>query len=50
MFAFNGDVYMGLDAYSFDSDDIKFAQNHFRILSGLYGLLKPLDYDAAIQA
>lgn len=41
--AFNGDVYAGLDAYSFTSDDFVFAQNHLRILSGLYGLLRPLD-------
>lgn len=41
--AFNGDVYTGLDAESFKADDFKFAQKHLRILSGLYGLLKPLD-------
>lgn len=41
--AFNGDVYTGLDANSFSDDDFAFAQKHFRILSGLYGLLKPLD-------
>ena len=41
--AFNGDVYSGLDANSFSDEDFKFAQQHFRILSGLYGLLKPLD-------
>ena len=41
--AFNGDVYSGLDANSFNDDDFDFAQQHFRILSGLYGLLKPLD-------
>lgn len=41
--AFKGDVYVGLDAYSFDSEDFAFAQQHLRILSGLYGLLKPLD-------
>lgn len=41
--AFNGDVYSGLDAYSFSNEDFTFAQQHFRILSGLYGLLKPLD-------
>ncbi|MDH5392404.1 MAG: peroxide stress protein YaaA [Gammaproteobacteria bacterium] len=43
MFAFKGDVYTGLDADSFSSADIKFAQKHFRMLSGLYGLLRPLD-------
>jgi cytoplasmic iron level regulating protein YaaA (DUF328/UPF0246 family) len=41
--AFNGDVYSGLDANSFSDSDFDFAQQHFRILSGLYGLLKPLD-------
>lgn len=41
--AFNGDVYTGLDAASFTDADFDFAQNHMRILSGLYGLLKPLD-------
>ena len=41
--AFKGDVYTGLDAMSFKSDDFKFAQNHLRVLSGLYGLLRPLD-------
>jgi len=41
--AFNGDVYSGLDANSFSDDDFNFAQQHFRILSGLYGVLKPLD-------
>jgi len=41
--AFKGDVYTGLGAESFDSKDFKFAQDHLRILSGLYGLLRPLD-------
>lgn len=43
LFAFNGDVYTGLDAKSLTEDDIQFAQTHLRILSGLYGLLRPLD-------
>ncbi|MDT0583207.1 peroxide stress protein YaaA [Brumicola blandensis] len=43
VFAFNGDVYGGLDAASLSEADIDFAQKHLRILSGLYGLLKPLD-------
>lgn len=43
LFAFNGDVYQGLDAASLRSDDIAFAQQHLRILSGLYGVLRPLD-------
>lgn len=43
LLAFNGDVYTGLEASSFSDDDFDFAQKHLRILSGLYGLLKPLD-------
>lgn len=43
MYAFNGDVYAGLDAYSLDDKAVNYAQQHLRILSGLYGLLKPLD-------
>ena len=43
MYAFNGDVYTGLNAADFVGDEIDFAQQHIRILSGLYGLLKPLD-------
>lgn len=43
IFAFKGDVYTGLDAYSLSEDELKFAQNHLRSLSGLYGLLRPLD-------
>jgi len=41
--AFKGDVYQGLDAGSFSAKDLDYAQQHLRILSGLYGLLKPLD-------
>jgi cytoplasmic iron level regulating protein YaaA (DUF328/UPF0246 family) len=43
MFAFTGDVYQGLDALSFSKKDIEFAQKHVRMLSGFYGLLRPLD-------
>jgi len=43
LFAFRGDVYIGLDADSMNSDNIQFAQRHLRVLSGLYGLLRPLD-------
>ncbi|GAA0552155.1 MULTISPECIES: peroxide stress protein YaaA [Rheinheimera] len=43
LFAFNGDVYQGLDAGSLTDDDIAYAQQHLRILSGLYGVLRPLD-------
>ncbi|MCR8922036.1 peroxide stress protein YaaA [Dasania sp. GY-MA-18] len=41
--AFKGDVYTGLNAESFNSKSFNFAQKHLRILSGLYGLLRPLD-------
>ena len=41
--AFRGDVYVGLDADTLDDADLAFAQDHLRILSGLYGVLKPLD-------
>ncbi len=41
--AFKGDVYDGLDAQSMSEQDFTYAQNHLRMLSGLYGLLKPLD-------
>jgi len=41
--AFNGDVYEGLDAKSLGEDDLAWAQDHLRILSGLYGVLRPLD-------
>jgi len=43
VFAFNGDVYQGLDAQTFNTEKLDFAQSHLRILSGLYGLLRPLD-------
>jgi len=42
--AFNGDVYEGLDARSLDADDLAWAQEHLCILSGLYGVLRPLDW------
>ena len=41
--AFNGDVYLGLDARSLDITAMKWAQDRIRILSGLYGVLRPLD-------
>ncbi len=41
--AFKGDVYVGLDAGGFSDNDLKFAQKHIGILSGLYGFLRPLD-------
>ena len=43
IYAFNGDVYKGIDAYSISEDKIKLMQDTVRIISGLYGLLKPLD-------
>jgi len=41
--AFDGDVYWGLEAKSFSDDDLDYAQKHLRILSGLYGVLRPMD-------
>lgn len=41
--AFAGDTYQGLEAASLDADEMAFAQDHLRILSGLYGVLRPLD-------
>ena len=41
--AFNGDVYGGLDAATLSEDELDWAQQHLRILSGLYGVLRPLD-------
>jgi len=43
MYAFNGDVYRGLDAYTIEENLLENTQNTIRILSGLYGILKPLD-------
>jgi cytoplasmic iron level regulating protein YaaA (DUF328/UPF0246 family) len=43
LLAFDGDVYAGIAKDQFNHSDFSFAQNHLRILSGLYGLLKPLD-------
>ena len=43
LLAFKGDVYTGFDCEQWEPDDFNFAQKHLRILSGLYGLLRPLD-------
>jgi len=43
VFAFKGDVYTGLEIDSFSEDDLAYLQDHLRILSGLYGVLRPLD-------
>ena len=43
VFAFNGDVYQGLQASSLKQKELDYAQQHLRILSGLYGVLRPLD-------
>lgn len=43
VFAFRGDTYIGLDADTMKAKDIDWAEDHFRMLSGLYGLLKPRD-------
>lgn len=43
VYAFQGDVYQGLEAEALSDEDISYAQDRLRILSGLYGILKPLD-------
>lgn len=43
LFAFKGDVYRGMDVDQYSAQDLDFAQGHLRILSGLYGCLRPLD-------
>ena len=43
LFAFKGDVYSGIDSASFSKADLAYAQDHLRILSGLYGALRPMD-------
>lgn len=43
LLAFKGDVYVGMNAQTFKESDFEFAQDHLRILSGLYGSLRPLD-------
>lgn len=43
LMAFNGEVYRGLNAKEMSEEDLDFAQDHLRILSGLYGVLRPLD-------
>jgi cytoplasmic iron level regulating protein YaaA (DUF328/UPF0246 family) len=43
LYAFNGDVYTGLDALTLKPEAVEYAQSHLRILSGLYGVLRPLD-------
>ncbi|MDQ6953312.1 MAG: peroxide stress protein YaaA [Mariprofundaceae bacterium] len=49
LWAFQGDVYQSLDAASFSTEDVQFSQCHLRILSGLYGLLRPLDWMQAYR-
>jgi cytoplasmic iron level regulating protein YaaA (DUF328/UPF0246 family) len=43
LFAFKGDVYSAIEVENYSTDELKFAQQHLRILSGLYGYLRPLD-------
>ena len=43
IYAFRGDVYQGLDSHTLNKKDVSFAQSHLIILSGLYGVLRPLD-------
>lgn len=47
--AFKGDVYTGLNVDDWGENDFAFAQDHMRILSGLYGVLRPLDYISAYR-
>jgi cytoplasmic iron level regulating protein YaaA (DUF328/UPF0246 family) len=47
--AFKGEVYTGINVRDWNKDDFNFAQNHLRIISGLYGLLRPLDYIRAYR-
>jgi len=49
LFAFRGEVYTGIDADTMTDKDIGFAQQHLRILSGLYGILRPLDFIQAYR-
>ena len=49
IFTFDGDVYTGLDVYTLPSEKLEVLQNKLRILSGLYGLLKPLDFMQAYR-
>ena len=50
LLVFKGDVYQGLQAEDFNKQDMTFAQKHLRILSGLYGALKPLDVTISFKA
>lgn len=43
LFAFNGTVYLGLEPETLNQEEVSYSQDHLRILSGLYGLLRPLD-------
>ena len=43
LLAFKGDIYSGIETANYDTKDFDFAQKHVRILSGLYGILRPLD-------
>lgn len=43
LFSFSGDVYKAMNPFDYSEEQVEFAQNHLRILSGLYGVLKPLD-------
>ena len=43
LFAFKGDVYSGIESSTFSNADLAYAQDHLRILSGLYGALRPMD-------
>ena len=43
LLVFKGEVFVGINAENFSEDDLKYSQNHLRILSGLYGVLRPMD-------
>jgi cytoplasmic iron level regulating protein YaaA (DUF328/UPF0246 family) len=49
IYAFQGDVYVGVDALSLDARTVKYADKHLRMLSGLYGVLRPLDWMQAYR-
>lgn len=49
LYAFKGDVYVGLDALSLDARTVTYADKHLRMLSGLYGVLRPLDWMQAYR-
>ena len=49
IYSFKGDTYVGLSTESFTKDEITFAQNNLLIISGLYGMLRPLDRNSTLS-